>query len=79
MGATDTSFAHARANARPDCPRCGGTGTYMYDHNHGTVCDLCCRHDRGWWQLLKHYGERNGMWCCRAGCGHVVADKPEES
>lgn len=70
------SFAHARANARPDCPKCNGSGTYMYDHNHGTICDLCCRHDQGWWLLVQHYGASNGKWCCRAGCGTKRDDEP---
>lgn len=41
---TMDAFANAAATAKPDCPKCKGTGTYMYDHNHGTVCDLCCTH-----------------------------------
>lgn len=67
---------HAAKQARPDCPKCGGTGTYMYDHNHSTICDLCCRHDLGWWQLQKYYGINNGRWCCRAGCGYKVDSLP---
>ena len=70
------SFAHAAENAKPDCPKCHGTGSFMYDHNHGTICNLCCKHDQGYWQLLEYYGDRNGMWCCLAGCGHLVAEKP---
>jgi hypothetical protein len=66
------SFEHAAANARADCPKCHGTGEYMYDHNHGTICNECCRHDRGWWLLTQGYsGWREGRetWCCVAGCG----------
>lgn len=44
----DDSWANAKANARPDCPRCHGLGTYMYDHNHDTICNLCCKHNMGW-------------------------------
>lgn len=74
------SFDHAAANARPDCPKCHGTGKYMYDHNHGTICDLCCQHDRGWWLLTEGYaGWRPGRetWCCRAGCGAKRDDNPD--
>lgn len=71
------SFIHARQNANRDCPKCHGTGMYQYDHNHITICNLCCRHDRGWWQLAEHYGANNGKWCCRAGCGKVLDAPPE--
>jgi hypothetical protein len=73
------SFDHARANARPGCPKCKGTGEYQYSTHgtpHFTVCDLCCRHDRGWWKLEHHYGEKNGLWCCSAGCGLTVEAPP---
>lgn len=30
----------------------------------------------GWWKLKKHYGEENGKWCCRGGCGHTVDKRP---
>jgi hypothetical protein len=59
--------------AKPDCPRCKGTGWYAYDHNHSTVCNLCCTHHEGWWLLKEHYGENNGKWCCCAGCGKALA------
>jgi hypothetical protein len=71
------NFANAARNARPDCPKCHGTGAYMYDEHHGTVCDLCCRHDMGWWLLEKYYGDDNGKWCCRAGCGKKLDENPE--
>ena len=72
------SFDHARKNAHPDCPKCHGTGSYMYDHNHGTICPLCCKHDRGRWLLEEHYGSDNGRWCCRAGCGHTISREEYE-
>ena len=72
----DDAFAHAAKNARQDCPKCKGTGSYMYDHNHGTICDLCCRHDQGWWPLKEHYGKDNGKLCCLAGCGKTVDPSP---
>jgi hypothetical protein len=54
-----------------DCVKCGGTGWHQYDHNHRAVCDACCPHDKGWWQLKEHYGKDNDKWCCRRGCGTV--------
>ena len=72
------SFDNAKRNAKSDCPKCHGTGGYMYDHNHSTVCNLCCLHNMGWWKLEKHYGENNGKWCCRAGCGKTVDELPHQ-
>lgn len=76
MADIENSFDAAARTARPDCPKCGGTGTFMYDHNHGTICDLCCRHLAGWWLLKDHYGDKNGKWCCGAGCGALRDDPP---
>lgn len=73
------NFEHAKANPNPDCPQCHGKGVYMYDHNHETICDLCCKHDRGYFQLKSYYDALNGKWCCRAGCGHILDTKPEET
>lgn len=74
------AFDHAAANARPECPRCGGTGQYQFT-THGTpkftICNLCCKHDRGWWQLSEHHSQP-GKWCCRAGCGYVSPTDPPE-
>jgi hypothetical protein len=70
------AFAYAKANARPDCPKCKGAGMYLYDGFHGKICEACCRHDLGWWQLHQHYGADNGKWCCSAGCGHKVDTPP---
>lgn len=51
-----------------ECWQCGGKGWYMYDHNHGQPCEVCCPHDQGRWLLGPNY--RNaGKWSCRAGCG----------
>jgi len=47
----------------------------MYDHNHGTICDLCCKHDKGRWHLQEHYGAKNGKWCCLAGCGTLWKER----
>ena len=64
------------------CPKCydpesgENRGSYMYDENHGTPCELCCAHDQGWSLLLEHYGDKNGLWCCLAGCGWTIS--PDE-
>lgn len=55
----------------PDCTKCGGSGCYAYDHNHGKICEVCCPHDQGRWLLTEHYGGNNGKWCCKRGCGQV--------
>lgn len=70
------AFTNAAQHARKDCTLCRGTGTYKYDHNHGTICHLCCQHNMGWWQLGKYHSQP-GKWCCRAGCGHVIDAPPE--
>ena len=70
------TFENARKNARPDCPKCHGTGTFKYDRNHSTICSLCCKHNMGWELLKEFYGNLNGKWCCRAGCGFTRADNP---
>ena len=58
-----------------ECPKCNGTGWFSYDMNHSTICDLCCKHDKGYWLLTEHYaGYEAGHdnWCCAAGCGQVL-------
>lgn len=62
------------------CKRCAGMGCYKYDHNHSTVCGLCCTHSQGFWPLTKHYqGYSDGdRWCCKAGCGYSLPFNPEE-
>ena len=71
------SFQHSAANAKPECPKCKGTGSYMYDHNHGTICEQCCKHDRGFWFLLPGYVDA-GKWCCLAGCGFTMDQNPDD-
>lgn len=66
-----------KAHARLDCPQCHGAGFYMYDHNHGQPCNLCCQHDQGWWQLTEAYGKHSGKWCCKAGCGEMREQNPD--
>jgi hypothetical protein len=57
------------ATGKMICQKCGGTGWYAYDHNHSKICEQCCLHNQDVWQLLKHYGDDNGKWCCKVGCG----------
>lgn len=61
------------------CSKCNDTGWFQYDHNHSQPCYVCCKHDKGFWQLLKHYGEDNGKWCCLAGCGYLLTFNPDIS
>jgi hypothetical protein len=64
----------------PTCQKCHGTGWYQYDFSglgHSTVCDACCKHDKGWWKLGEMHSDP-GKWCCRAGCGAVIDELPEE-
>ena len=71
------SFRRAREKANPLCAKCNGTGNYQYTTHgtpHFTICDLCCKHDRGWWKLQTYYGELNGKLCCLAGCGFTKED-----
>lgn len=76
---TMNSFEHAKIAARPDCPICHGSGMYMYDHNHGTICWRCCKHDQGFWALTSHHeGYSSGYrWCCLAGCGLAFPFNPD--
>jgi hypothetical protein len=72
------AFTSAAMNAEPDCHRCLGTGVYRHDERHMSVCDLCCKHNQGWWQLEGAYGSDNGRWACKAGCGIIVDNPPLE-
>ena len=59
------------------CKKCNGTGYRHYDHNHMKVCEFCCKHDKGWWDLSPmHYGYIAGgeNGCCKAGCGTLLRD-----
>jgi hypothetical protein len=53
------------------CKKCNDTGWFQYDHNHSTVCNACCKHDKGFWLLTEHYGNA-GKWCCMGGCGKIL-------
>ena len=75
------AFNHAAANAESECLKCHGTGSYQYSTRgtpHFTICDRCCKHDKGFWYLQKYYGHNNGKWCCLAGCGFVMDWNPDE-
>ena len=74
---TDTC-ASAAMTAEPDCPKCCGKGVYKLDGRHLAVCDLCCKHNQGWWLLEGAYGNDNGRWACKAGCGRIVDTPPLE-
>lgn len=75
-------WENAKANAKPDCPQCHGQGQWIYTTYgtpHGTICNLCCKHNMGWWQLSECHGAENaGKWCCKAGCGYTVLERPVE-
>lgn len=63
------------------CKKCNGTGWYLYDEHHSTVCEQCCPHDKGWWEVTEHYtGYLEGAdnRCCRAGCGTMYRDLKKE-
>ena len=65
--------------AYPDlkCEQCNGTGWYQYTTRgtpHSKVCEVCCKHDKGYWLLEEHYGDDNGRLCCLAGCGATKED-----
>lgn len=61
------------------CKKCGGTGFYMYDENHRTVCDECCAHPDGWCKMEKSYGNDNGKYACKKGCGKVINKLPDKT
>jgi hypothetical protein len=58
------------------CAKCSGTRWVQYDENHSKICDACCKHASGWWELKEHYGINNGKMCCTAGCGFVREKTP---
>jgi hypothetical protein len=68
-------YVNAAMNADRDCPTCQGAGVYRVNDRAMAICDLCCKHNQGWWQLEGAYGPDNGRWACKLGCGKIV-DKP---
>ena len=69
------AYVIAAMNADRDCPKCHGTGVYRSGERLAAICDACCKHVQGWWQLEGAYGPDNGRWACKAGCG-VIVDTP---
>lgn len=60
-----------------NCHKCNGLGYYMYDSNHSKICEYCCKHDQGWWELSEcHAGyiEGSDNRCCKIGCGMIFRD-----
>ena len=69
-------YANAAMNADRDCTLCGGAGVYRYSDQSMAICNSCCKHNQGWWQLEGHYGADNGKWACKLGCGAIVETPP---
>lgn len=59
------------------CRECHGTGQRINDEHHISPCGECCTHPNGWWKLEKHYGNDNGKYACKRGCGTVVDTPPD--
>jgi hypothetical protein len=58
------------------CEKCKGEGWYQYSGfnggtPHSTICDECCTHDKGFWELKEYYGKNNDKMCCLNGCGFI--------
>ena len=70
------AYASAAMTADRACAKCRGTGIYRLDSRHMAICDACCPHGQGWWQLEGGYGADNGRWACKAGCGTIVDAPP---
>ena len=58
------------------CEKCGSKGMYMYDENHAKPCEVCCTHSEGWWKMEEHYGNDNGKYACKKGCGTIIENLP---
>jgi hypothetical protein len=69
-------YVSAAMNADRDCPTCHGAGVYRFTDRSMAICDLCCKHNQGWWQLEGAYGPDNGRWACKVGCGTIVDTPP---
>jgi hypothetical protein len=64
-----------------NCEKCHGTGWYPYSTGgtpHSKICEVCCKHDKGFFELKESYGEDNGKMCCMAGCGFTKERESEE-
>jgi len=60
------------------CEKCHGQGRYMYDDMHIKPCEACCTHPDGWWKMENRYGDDNGKYACKRGCGTIRDSAPEE-
>jgi hypothetical protein len=56
------------------CPKCHSSGWYQYDDMHFKICEVCCQHEQGWWLLQEYYGEDNGKYACKKGCGKTTTE-----
>jgi len=69
-----------RSDEDDSCKKCNGVGSYSYDENHGKICEVCCTHDQGWWELTEFYAgyeEGKDNRCCQKGCGTLKRDLDE--
>lgn len=54
------------------CTKCNSTGHYHYDEHHAKICEICCLHSQGRWEIpYGTAGHRPGKktWACSTGCG----------
>lgn len=65
-------------SVKQTCKKCAGARRYMYDENHIKPCEACCDHPDGWWKMEKHYGEDNGKYACKRGCGTKIDKLPDD-
>lgn len=59
------------------CVHCNGTGWRPLQSDKAKVCEHCCKHDQGWWELTEHYEgfvDGGDNRCCLAGCGTMARD-----
>lgn len=64
--------------ADPNCPKCHGDGSYMYDEIHGKICERCCDHSEGYIDFHSKYPTmyaEDGYEYCKKGCGHARKTK----
>jgi len=60
------------------CKKCGGTGSYMYDHNHGKFCEDCCDHpDAHHYIQSEGYPSPGQLTCGRCGTSLTPTSKGE--
>lgn len=59
------------------CKKCNGTGRYMYDENHITICEECCTHPDGWHKMEENYDKDTGKYMCKKGCGSIRKSPPQ--